>query len=405
MAAVYGLLSTIPAPVLSLTVLNSKRMNRKPKAIIVGAGIGGITAAIALRQSGFEAAVFERAPELKEIGAGIALASNAMKVLSLLDLSDRVAGQGIPLANGDIRTWKGEVIVRGSAEAPLVSVCVHRADLLSVLVEALGADHINVGYECTGFNHHNDAVGVRFANGEDVDCDFLIGADGIQSVVRAQIHGSEGPRYAGYTAWRAVATFEMEPKISESWGSGRRFGIVPIGNGRVYWYATKNALEGELESANRRKQELRNLFQGWHQPIEALIDATDSDLILRNDVYDRVPLKATWGEGLVTLLGDAAHPTTPNLGPGAGQAIEDGIVLARIFRGSANVVAALRNYEGQRRARTAYITNLSWRLGKMSQWENPTACWLRNTLLRAAPLSIQRRQLAKVLKFDEQAIR
>ena len=403
MAAVYWLLSTIPAPVLSLTVVNSKRMNRKPKAIIVGAGIGGITAAIALRQSGIEAAVYERAPELKEIGAGIALASNAMKVLSQLGLSDRVAGQGIPLANGDIRTWKGEVIVRGSA-VPLVSVCVHRVDLLGVLVEAWGADHINVGYECTGFEHHNDAVGVRFSNGEDVEGDFLIGADGIQSVVRAQIHGPERPRYAGYTAWRAVATIEMEPKISESWGHGRRFGIVPIGNGRVYWYATKNALEGELESANRRKQELRKLFQGWHQPIESLIDATDSDLILRNDVYDRVPLKVAWGEGLVTLLGDAAHPTTPNLGQGACQAIEDGIVLAGIFRASANIVAALRKYEEQRRARTAYITNLSWRLGKMSQWGNPTACWLRNTLLRAMPSSIQSRQLAKVLKFDEQTI-
>ena len=268
------------------------------------------------------------------------------------------------------------------------------------LVEALGADHINVGYECTGFDHHDDAVGVRFSNGEDVEGDFLIGADGIQSVVRAQIHGPEGPRFAGYTAWRAVATFEMEPEISESWGHGRRFGIVPIGNGRVYWFATKNALEGELESANRRKQELQKLFEGWHQPIEALIDATDSDLILRNDVYDRVPLKVAWGEGLVTLLDDAAHPTTPNLGQGACQAIEDAIVLAGIFRGSASVEAALRKYEGQRRARTAYITNLSWRLGKMSQWENPTASWLRNTFLRAVPLSIQRRQLAKVLKFD-----
>ena len=121
-------------------------------------------------------------------------------------------------------------------------------------------------------------------------------------------------------------------------------------------------------------------------------------------MYDRVPLKVAWGEGLVTLLGDAAHPTTPNLGQGAGQAIEDAIVLAGIFRASAEVVTALRKYEEQRRARTAYITNLSWRLGKMSQWENPAACWLRNTLLRAVPSSIQSRQLAKVLKFDEQPV-
>jgi len=193
----------------------------------------------------------------------------------------------------------------------------------------------------------------------------------------------------------------MEPVISESWGCGKRFGIVPIGPKRVYWFATKNAQEGESEVGGRRKQELLQLFGDWHQPIESLIDATEPDTILRHDLYDRVPLKDPWGRGRITLLGDAAHPTTPNLGQGACQAVEDAVVLAGKLQGAEDVVAALRQYELQRSPRTAYITNLSWRLGRMSQWENPVACWLRNTFMRAVPLSLQTRQLEKALKFEE----
>lgn len=373
---------------------------RKPKAIIIGGGIGGLTAALALRRAGAEATVCERTADLKQVGAGIALASNAMKVFAALGLADQITSYGLPLASGAIRTWKGDIVVKAADEArQFMNVCVHRADLQGVLIEALGDEHLRLGYECVGFQDRSDGVVAGFGNGEEVKGDFLVGADGLHSVVRAQLHGSERPRYAGYTAWRAVTTFRQEPTTSESWGHGQRFGIVPIGNNRVYWFATKNAPEGHPEHPKGRKQELLDLFKGWHPPIHDLIEATDPEAILRHDLYDRKSLKRPWGQGRVTLLGDAAHPTTPNLGQGACQAAEDALVLAQHVRGATDIVAALRHYEAQRLARTAFITDLSWRIGKMSQLENPVLCWLRNTALRTVPVSIQTKQLEKVVKF------
>lgn len=144
------------------------------KAIVIGGGIGGLTAAIALRKAGFDANVYERALVMKEIGAGVALASNAITALSHLGLADEVAAQGIPLANGAIKTWKGEVIVKGSEETrAFLNVCVHRADLLRVLVEALGKDLISLAHECTGFEERGDVVAVRFSNGQEVEADSL----------------------------------------------------------------------------------------------------------------------------------------------------------------------------------------------------------------------------------------
>lgn len=240
----------------------------------------------------------------------------------------------------------------------------------------------------------------EFAGGEEAQGDFLVGADGLHSVVRGRLHGTERPRYAGYTAWRAVTTFKIQPTTSESWGHGKRFGIVPIGGSRVYWFATKNAPEGQPEHPEGRKQKLLHLFKGWHPPIVDLIEATDPEAILRHDLYDRKPMKRSWGEGRVTLLGDAAHPTTPNLGQGACQATEGAFVLAQQLRSAMDIAAALRRYEAQRLPRTAFITNLSWRIGRMAQLENPVLCWLRNTALRVVPVGIQTKQLGKVLEFE-----
>ncbi len=376
-----------------------------PKAIIVGGGIGGLTAGIALRQAGIHAVVYERAPELKEIGAGIALASNAMKVFSKLDLASQITACGAPLASGAIKTWNGKDIIREVEDArEFINVCVHRADLLRVLVQGLGEDNLLLGHNYVGFQESENCVVTRFANGEEVQGDLLVGADGLHSTIRSGIHGEEKPRYSGYTAWRGVAHFEAKAAISESWGHGKRFGIVPIGGGRVYWFATKNAPEGQEESPEDRKQELLDLFNRWHPPIADLIKSTEPGAILRHDLYDRKPLKRYWGEGRVSLLGDAAHATTPNLGQGACQSIEDAYVLAHYLRGAKDIAGALRRYEAKRMPRTTYITNLSWRLGRMAQWENSQACWLRNTILKAIPFSIQKKQLEKVLEFDPHAI-
>jgi 2-polyprenyl-6-methoxyphenol hydroxylase-like FAD-dependent oxidoreductase len=170
----------------------------------------------------------------------------------------------------------------------------------------------------------------------------------------------------------------------EAWGPGARFALYHCGPDHVFWYATRNAAEAKPDPPEGRKAEVRRLFQHWHQPIPEAIEATPEAEILRNDIVDRKPMLG-WGRGRMTLLGDAAHPTTPNLGQGACQALEDAVVLADCWRQCGEVEPALRRYEQQRWRRTAAITRASWRLGRICQWESPVACWLRNSLTELMP--------------------
>jgi 2-polyprenyl-6-methoxyphenol hydroxylase-like FAD-dependent oxidoreductase len=279
------------------------------------------------------------------------------------------------------------------------SAAVHRADLQELLLRRLGRQNVRLGAECSGFEQDDEGVDVLFADGSRERGDLLIGADGLRSTVRAALFGPEEPRYAGYTAWRAVVRpgRSLLPWGSafESWGRGARFGCARIGGGRVHWFATKNAPEGERDglpgSPSGPKASLTELFGGWHHPVPALIAETDEGAIRRDDIYDREPLAASWGRGRVTLLGDAAHPSTPNLGQGACQAIEDAGALSRCLGGTGNttapdgVASALRRYEDLRRERTAWIVRRSRAIGRIGQMENALLCGLRNAALKAGP--------------------
>jgi 2-polyprenyl-6-methoxyphenol hydroxylase-like FAD-dependent oxidoreductase len=186
---------------------------------------------------------------------------------------------------------------------------------------------------------------------------------------------------------------------SETWGLGRRFGVVPMTDGRVYWFATQNAKEGEQDESGQTKAHLRKLFDSWHEPVESILEATEESAILRNDIYDRDPIPQ-WSKDRVTLLGDAAHPTTPNLGQGGCQAIEDGVVLAVCLATIDNVKAALRKYETRRAPRVREIVLASRRVGTLAQLENPIFGFLRNLAIRATPRSISSRQLDSVVSFE-----
>jgi len=375
------------------------------KVLIVGGGIGGITAAIALQRVGIEAHVYERAPEIREVGAGISLWANAIRMLDLLGLGDAIRSRALSNAAAGIRDRKGKILSTvsiGELERRFGSAVavVHRAELIEVLRNALKDDSIHLGHELASFAQDGNTVTAQFTNNVTVKGDLLVGADGLNSVVRSRLLNDGPPRYSGYTGWRAVVNFSR-PSLapSESWGPGRRFGVVPMIGGRVYWFATQNAKEGERDKPGQTKVHLQELFRGWHEPIESILETTEESAILRNDIYDREPI-SNWSKGQVTLLGDAAHPTTPNLGQGGCQAIEDGVVLAACLAPNSNAEAALREYEARRVPRTRGIVLSSRRIGALAQLENPALSFLRNLTIRFTPQSISEQQLNSVVAYE-----
>jgi 2-polyprenyl-6-methoxyphenol hydroxylase-like FAD-dependent oxidoreductase len=362
--------------------------------------------AVALRQIGVEVAVYERTTTIREVGAGIALWPNALKALYRLGMLDAIRAICLAEQRGRIVTWRGDILqetpmteIRRRFGAPVV--VAHRADVQTALLQALDPATVHLNAACTGFSQDATGVTAHFADGREVRADLLVGADGLHSAVRAQLLGPQRPRYAGYTAWRGIATGEGlgDPGTGfETWGCGARFGLAHVDRTRVYWYGTINAPEGGTDAPEGRKAEVLRLFGTWHAPIRALIEATPESAILRNDIYDREPIR-TWSRGRVTLLGDAAHPTTPNLAQGACQALEDAVVLAQAVQNAPDVAAALRQYEARRVARTRMITLLSRRLGDIGQWSNPTACRVRDAVMKRIPLAAQLRQLELVVRY------
>ena len=375
------------------------------RVLVVGAGIGGLTAAIALRQRGVEVEIYERSPSLADVGAGISLWPNALKALYQLGLRQALDGVSFVSAEGALRRSDGAVLSRTSA-AQMVArlglpvMVFHRADLLAVLSAAAHEVPIHLGHECEDVEQDAGAVSVRFANGARASADVLIGADGLHSIVRDRLRVPGPLRYSGYTAWRGIAPFDTAALFAgETLGCGQRFGLAPIAGQRVYWYATDNVAEGQREPGPEAKARLTRLFARWHDPIPALIRATGADAILRNDIYDRDPVDR-WGSGRVTLLGDAAHPMTPNLGQGACQAIEDALVLARCLSVPGSIEAGLRRYEAERMPRTRSIVIASRRVGALFQVESRMFCRLRDVMMRLTPEAATNRSLARLAGYD-----
>jgi 2-polyprenyl-6-methoxyphenol hydroxylase-like FAD-dependent oxidoreductase len=367
------------------------------RVIVVGAGIGGLTAAIGLRRGGHEVIVLERAPRIDPIGAGLTLFANGMSALDRLGAREAVAAQGAAAKRSAILTWEGRELVRVPPDLLEGTIAIHRADLQRELAAAAG--QVRLGAEITAVEQHDGGVVARGADGSEERGDLLIGADGLSSVVRSGI-ADVRPRYAGYTAWRGVSPVAVEPgRLTESWGVGERFGLVDIGRGRTYWFATKNAPEGEPDEPQGKKAEILRRFSGWHEPIAAIAKSTDEGLILRNDVYYLEPLPR-WSEGRVVLVGDAAHATTPGVGQGAAQAIEDAVVLADRVAARGDLAIALGEYEAIRRPRAEAVLKLSRRADKAAQLTSPLGWRLRNAVLRRQPERTQRRQLEPLVRYE-----
>jgi len=376
---------------------------QKTTFAIIGGGIAGLTAAIALRKMGIEATVFEAAPEFKPVGSGIMLAVNAMKAYEHLGLYQEILNAGEPFNGLVVLSQSGKVLSKTNTdklENKLTNVAIHRAALHEVLLSKLDKSMVITGKRSADINITPEGNKVTFEDGTSVIADYVIAAEGIHSPIRGKLFPGSQKRYSGYTCWRGIAD-NTEARVdtpSETWGKNGRFGMVPLANNKVYWFAVKNAPE---DSSEMKKYGLDNLlenYKNYHPLVNKVISATNNEHLILNDIHDLSPINQYAFYNIV-LIGDAGHATTPNMGQGACQAIEDAVVLANCLKNNSSVEEAFRRFEEKRLKRTHFIVNQSWKLGKMAQWENPFAIGLRNFIFSSMPASVTNKQIKNIYDF------
>jgi 2-polyprenyl-6-methoxyphenol hydroxylase-like FAD-dependent oxidoreductase len=374
----------------------------KPAAVVVGGGIGGVAAALALIRTGWSVVVLEKSEQPVDQGSGITLFANAMAALDAIGAGEavRAAGAPPPAGSSGLRLPSGTVVVDASAVPAVHDLyAFHRAHLHRALRSQLPKHVLRTGSEVIAVRIASDRATVELADGRRLEADLVVAADGLRSRIRAALQPRyPGPRYAGYTSWRGVtaAAVDVAGIAGETWGAGERFGILPLRDGRVYWFAVANLPAGAAESAH---EEVLHRFGGWHTPIPAVISATPAETILALDIHDLpLPLPA-FAVGPVALLGDAAHAMTPDVGQGAGQAIEDAVVLAAALDREPTVIGALAAYDRVRRRRTAQIVRAARRTGRLAQAQHPLAVRLRTLLMRLTPPALSLKMIQRITSW------
>jgi 2-polyprenyl-6-methoxyphenol hydroxylase-like FAD-dependent oxidoreductase len=377
---------------------------RKANIGIVGGGIGGVALALALQQAGIDAVVYERATEIREVGAGMMLWPNATRVLGRFGVLGQVLARSGSSTHFLVRARNGAILMSialGDFEVP--AICIRRSDLLAALLSALPRERIRLGHRLTKLEQTKNKVRVSFEGGFEAEHDAVIGADGIRSRVRSELFGHLEPIYRGYIVWRGVARYDSSALFqnanSETWGAGKRVGILNAGQSKYIWYAAANVPRDHPDAPSGRKRELLEAFVGWHEPIADLIAATPENEIMKNGAHDLAPLRR-WGKRRVTLLGDAAHPCTPNLGQGGGMALEDAAVLAKCLAREPQIEVALRRYETKRRQRTKHIQLRSRLMGEIGQWEGRIIVAGRRVVTGIMPARLFEHNLRRVYSYE-----
>ena len=377
---------------------------------IIGGGIAGLTLAVALQQKGFNVTVYEQAADIKPLGAGLALASNAVKAFQEIGISEQILKEGKVIRTLKILSASGNVLNETDAEHftrkfnTVNNFTIHRADLHRVLLANLQAGTLITGKQCIDVIDSDEGVRLIFSDGTSAHHQFVIASDGVHSPVRQKLIPESEPRYAGYTCWRAVIEMPSEvdcEETTETWGAGKRFGIVPLSGNKLYWFACVNAQRDSASMKSMRVADLLMLFSSFHKPIPHVIRSTKNEELIWGDIVDIKPL-TRFCFGNILLLGDAAHATTPNMGQGACMAIEDAVVLRNCLVREPDTKKAFKTFEEKRKGRTKKIVATSWRLGKVAQVENSVLIAIRNVLLKATPKSVTEKQLKFIsdVSFD-----
>ncbi len=372
------------------------------KTLVAGAGIAGLSAAIAMSKAGHDVEVAERASELREIGAALSLWPNAIAALGHLGLAEQVKARSVEAPTASIRSQTGKTLVRFDTQAMRralrgLPIVVLRADLQAVLLEECRGRDIEVRLSngVRGVRLDRNKVAVEL-NTEEAAFDAVIGADGINSTVRAWVTGADRRRDCRRMAWRAVIANDSD-LIDQTWltvGVGLQLIASPAPNGLAYWAAdTPNGIRAE-QGDPLLKQELHRLFDSWHEPIPEMIEATPPESIIVNDIFDRPPPR-NLTRGAVVLVGDAAHAMTPDLGQGACQGLEDAAVLHVCADGNQDILGMFETFERRRLRHVRTIVRDSYAIGRLATARHPAYARLRNGLVRITPEAMQNRRLAR----------
>ena len=365
---------------------------------IVGAGIGGLATALCLQQQGLTIKVMESAPEIKPVGAGIVMANNAMQVFDQLGIREKVdaAGHRVScmritdaqfndLSFIDLHPFEQHYGVHNTA--------IHRADLQRILADELGFEHIHLSKRLVDIEI-KEGFNLRFEDEIETRGDIVIGADGIRSVVRQKLFPPSTIRDSGQICWRGICDLVLAERYRyaalEAWGPGKRFGFVALNTRQVYWYAVAN---DDVTSAD-----LSMLFKDFHPEVLEMIAATPADAVFFSRLYDLQPIHQ-WYHGKACLIGDAAHATTPNLGQGACQAVEDAYVLGKLFGKGLPVEQVFQRYQSIRIKKAHQVVQTSWMIGKVSHWQNALGIGIRNFVMKSLPSSIRQAQLKPLFEL------
>lgn len=370
------------------------------RIVIVGAGIGGLTLGVALRQRGHEVRILERRTEFRDEGAGVVLGPNVLAAVRLLGMDSAIEAEGRVVPAMNIADQRGRVLTRGTYRVTHLltpGIAIHRSRLHRLLRERFDGELVLAAEP--GDLSFGEHPSLRLA-GRTLDCDLIVGADGIRSQVRQELEPDFETRYSGTTCFRFVVDEQWTDEVFEQWGPGKRVGVVPLGHGQTYVFLTLNRpprAPRQFESL----AEFRALWSEFTGPASrALLALKELDGVLHNDLEDGLAARF-WAPGVV-LLGDAAHTVTPNMGQGAGLAIEDACCLSNLLPDSsadtrAALDDALAEYERLRRPRADWILRQSYTLGKIAQLESAPLRWLRDWAVRLTPASVNDRALRRII--------
>jgi FAD-dependent urate hydroxylase len=350
------------------------------KVIIIGAGIGGLTAGIALRQAGFEVKIFDKVQTLRPVGAGISLWSNGVKVLNRLGLGTQIAKIGGRMERMQYRNQSGELLNQIPLQPLIESVGqrpypVARADLQQLLLDGYDAP-VHLGCQCVRVDQDEEGVTAHFADGSYAHADLLVAADGIHSLLREHVLGKPcAPQYQGYVNWNGLVPAHPDLAPADTWviyvGNHQRASLMPVGNDRFYFFFDVPLPIGTPNQPGTYRAELTAHFAGWAEPVQKLIASFNPHQVARVEIRDLGPL-SQMARGRVALLGDSAHATCPDLGQGGCQAMEDGLVLSQYLQTTnVGVADALRRYAADREERTRAVVLKARARAAMIHGEEP----------------------------------